>query len=101
MRHAIQNRVYNPVLDEAEERESFMEAMESFWGRRHQDLRNGGYQYWNEFYLSGPRGFAKRSTNRRIRQQYREMIANNDPEDIMAHQGSEYQKEFDYAWTIW
>ena len=66
--------------------------------------RNGGFEYWQNSYLSGKRKFAKRSTNRVIRSRYRDMLRNADEEqleDMRGLRGSDYEKEFDYAWTIW
>lgn len=66
--------------------------------------RNGGYRYWQTFYITGPRRFAKVSTNRAIRAMYRDMLNTIDPEDmddVQALNGADYEKMFDYAWTIW
>ena len=82
-----------------EEREAELEE-DSWWIRKHPP-RNNGFEYWQLCYLSGPRGFAKRCTNRKIRNRYREMIAHMDPEDVPAYQRSDYEKEFDYHHTIW
>lgn len=74
----------------------------AWWKKRHQ--RNKGYLYWQQWYLSGRRKIAKQGTNRRIRSKYRERLAARDEEaieDINAMRNSEYQKEFEYAWTIW
>ena len=73
-----------------------------WWYRRHPYMkRNGGFTYWQQCYLSGPRTYAKRQTNRRIRNRYRGMIANMDPENIPAYRGSDHEKEYDYNWTVW
>lgn len=63
--------------------------------------RNNGWEYWKNFYLSGRRQYAKKYTDKRIRQKYRQMIHHFDPEDVTAPQGSDYEKEFDYNWIIW
>lgn len=76
------------------------EYADTWWRRKHPP-RNGGYEYWGECYLSGRRKFAKKFSDKRIRQKYRQMIRNLDPEDVTAPRGSDYEKEFDYAWTIW
>ena len=62
---------------------------------------NKGYKYWQTYYLSGPRALAKQSTNRKIRTKYRLMIKRGDYEDIKAPAGADYEKEFDYNWTVW
>lgn len=96
-RHAIHSGTYDPELDKEKERSWYEENIDSKWA----DRRNNGYQYWDEFYLSGRKTFAKRSTNRRIRSMYREKIATENHAEINAHQGADYQKEFDYAWEVW
>lgn len=68
------------------------------------NARNGGYQYWQSYYLTGPRQYAKFCTNRAIRAMYRDLlrsICEEDLDDIQAFQGSDYEKAFDYDWTIW
>lgn len=68
------------------------------------NARNGGYEYWQAYYLTGPRRYAKFCTNRVIRAMYRDMLRSIDPDDpgdIPAFRGSEYEKIFDYDWTIW
>ena len=73
---------------------------DTYWNRRHPP-RNGGWEYWRIYYLTGPRQYAKKCTDRRIRQKYRQMIHHMDPEDVTALRGSDYEKEFDYNWEIW
>jgi hypothetical protein len=51
--------------------------------------------------LSGSRKYAKCCTNRRIRNMYRTRIKSMSPEDIVAPRNSDYEKEFDYLWTIY
>lgn len=66
--------------------------------------RNGGYEYWKAYYLSGERKYAKLCTNRVIRAYYRDQIRKLDQEameDIAALRGADYEKMFDYVWTIW
>ena len=63
--------------------------------------RNGGWDYWTEWYMSGRRQYAKKYGDKRIRQKYRQMIKKMDPEDVTAPRGSDYEKEFDYNWIIW
>lgn len=78
---------------------------EDFWWRDHH--RNGGYEYWQQFSRSGARAFAKDATNSVIRARYRELLNDLDMEDpetleeIQALTGSDYEKMFDYWWTIW
>lgn len=72
-----------------------------WWAKHHP--RNGGYEYWNQFYLSGPRRYAKDCTNSVIRARYRDMlrvIDEEDMEDIQALTGSDYEKMFDFWWTL-
>ena len=81
--------------------------MENEYREKYGDLpnsRNGGYEYWQHCYLSGCRQFAKNSTNRAIRAMYRDMLNtfNEDSlEDVQALKGSDYEKVFDYFWTIY
>jgi len=100
-RHAVLWQRYDPAADEAKSCADYVELMSSYPHARHVDPRNGGYTYWETFYLSGPRKFAKRCTNRKIRGTFRELIANADPEDVPTLRGSDYEKLFDYFWTIY
>ena len=50
---------------------------------------------------TGRRQYAKKYSDRRIRQKYRQLIHNLDPEDVTAPRGADYEKEYDYNWTIW
>jgi len=79
---------------EAEERE------DSWWFRKHPP-RNNGWEYWKSFYLSGCRQYAKKYSDKRIRQKYRQMIKKFDHDDVTAPRGADYEKEFDYNWTVW
>lgn len=68
------------------------------------NARNGGYEYWQSYYLTGPRQYAKKCTNRLIRARYRDLLRTIEEEaldDIQALCGSDYEKMFDYDWTIW
>lgn len=68
------------------------------------NARNGGYEYWQNYYLTGPRQYAKDCTNRVIRAFYRDLINSLDAdslEDVQALTGSDYEKMYDYNWTIW
>jgi hypothetical protein len=65
---------------------------------------NNGYEYWQTMYLSGPRQYAKWCTNRAIRAYYRDQIRKLDEEmldDLQGLQGADYEKMFDYLWTVW
>ena len=73
---------------------------DTLWNRKH-PKRNGGFEYWNDYYLSGRRKFAKKCSDGRIRQRFRSMLANMDPDEIPAYKGADHEKEFDYNWTIW
>ena len=72
----------------------------SVWRKKHPP-RNKGWEYWRVYYLTGPRQYAKKYTDKRIRQKYRQMLSRMDHEDIVALNGSDYEKEFDYSYTIW
>ena len=98
-RHAVRYNHYDAGLDEREERRKFIEDLEN--GYNWNDPRNGGYHYWEEFYLTGPRAYAKSCTNRKIRAKYRDMINREDPEHIMGLKGSQYEKEYDFRWTLY
>ena len=76
------------------------EYADTWWGKKHPP-RNEGYEYWDEFFYSGMRQYAKKFSDKRIRQKYRQMIKKMDPEDVTAPRGADYEKEFDYWWTIW
>lgn len=90
--HARQNGRFDPRLD-----------AEYWCGEisKYNDSRNYGYHYWDRCYLSGPRQYAKYCTNRRIRNHYRMLVANDRLSEIIALRGSDYEKEFDYMWTVW
>ena len=77
------------------------EAHEDWWWLKKHPPRNDGWEYWRTYYLSGPRQFAKKYTDKRIRQKYRQQIKKADHEDVMAPRGADYEKEFDYFYTIW
>ena len=71
------------------------------WYYKRHPKRNHGWEYWKVYYLTGRRQFAKKYSDKRIRQRYRQKIRKMDPEDVTAPRGSDYEKEFDYNWTIW
>lgn len=100
-RHADKFGVFNSNIDRDKQQTDYFETLESNPNSKYIDHRNNGYTYWNQFYLSGRRGFAKRETNRRIRRKYRELIANEHPDNIPTPKGADYEKEFDYPWTVW
>lgn len=77
------------------------EAQEDNWWIRKHPPKNNGWEYWRIYYLSGRRGYAKKYSDKRIRQKYRQMIRHLDLEDVTALRGSDYEKEYDYNWTIW
>lgn len=81
------------LIDEAEN-------ADDWWSRKHPP-RNRGWEYWKTYYLSGRRQMAKKYTDKCIRQKYRQMIHHYDPEDVTAPRGADYEKEYDYFWTIW
>jgi hypothetical protein len=74
----------------------------SYWYRKHPP-RNGGYEYWKLWYLSNDRRHCKRTTDRKIRSMYKQIIHRRDldPEDVEALRGSDYEKIFDYWWEIY
>lgn len=85
------------------------EERREYWDRI-SDPRNGGWQYWQQYDMSGPKGYARRSTNRRIRSQFRNELSTpgiggldeicDGFEDIPAMRHADYQKCFDYWWII-
>lgn len=60
-------------------------------------------QYWRHAYISGPRKYAKEETNSKVRAYWRNELAHcEDWEDFDSNmQNTDYQKHFDYAWTIY
>ena len=68
------------------------------------DARNGGYEYWQAYYLTGPRQYAKEATNSVIRAMFRDILRNmteDDMDEIPVFRGSDYEKAYDYMWTVW
>ena len=86
---------------------SNQKLMETEYREKYGDMknaRNGGYEYWQSYYLTGPRRYAKEATNSVIRAMYRALLNVTDPdalEEVQAFTGSDYEKVFDYDWTIW
>ena len=72
-----------------------LRLMEDYYRQR------GEFKYWQYCDISGRRKFAKQQTNRSIRAKYRDQIANEDPDEIVALNGNDYRKEWDYDWEIW
>ena len=73
------------------------------WGDT-RNARNGGYQYWQAYYLTGPRQYAKEATNSVIRAMFRGLLRNlseDDMDEVPLFKGSDYEKTYDYYWTIW
>lgn len=95
--HAVRFGRYSVKYDEQHERY----WNDQFSGTKWYDDRNDGYQYWQRFYLSGSRKYAKDCTNSVIRSKYRALISNGELDEIIAPRGSDYEKEFDYLWTIY
>ena len=60
-------------------------------------------QYWRHAYISGPRKYAKEATNSKIRAYWRDEFAHCDNwEDFDTNmQNANYQKYFDYNWTVY
>jgi len=78
-----------------------LEAQEDcYWNRKHPP-RNNGWEYWKLYDMTGMRQYAKKFSDKRIRQKYRIMIRKMDPEDAFVPQGADYEKEYDYEYTIW
>lgn len=74
---------------------------------RPQGDRNNGYTYWEMWpNISGRKGFAKRMTNRVIRQHYRELFSGLNPDgdalgEIQAMRNADYEKIYDYWWEVY
>lgn len=77
------------------------DACEDNWYNRRHPPRNNGWEYWKIWYISGARQYAKKYSDKRIRQKYRQMIRKYDPDDVTAPKGADYEKEYDYNWTVW
>ena len=58
-------------------------------------------RYWDTFYISGRRGYARYCSRRKIRADFRQQVAHGDYENMYAPHGGQYKKFFDYAWTVW
>lgn len=102
-KHAVRYSVYDVGADERKARDEYWQSCLTAGRvyRRRLDHRNGGYKYWEDFSLSGPRAYAKYCTNRRIRSKYRNLASRADQDHIQAMRGSQYEKEYDYAYTVW
>ena len=86
------------LLRDKLEREA--EDEDNWWIIKHPP-RNHGWEYWQMWDMTGMRQYAKKFSDKRIRQKYRIMLIKDDPEDIVAPRGADYEKEYDYTWTIW
>lgn len=87
------------ILRDRLEREA--QSEEYAWWRKKHPPRNNGWEYWRTYYMTGMRQYAKKYSDKKIRQKYRRMIRRLDPEDVTAPKGADYEKEYDYNWTIW
>lgn len=58
-------------------------------------------RYWQRVYVTGCRRLAKDQTNKKIRRRFRDNLRKGDYDNIPACRGADYQKYFDYMWTIW
>ena len=76
--------------------ESNLECLDGTLSRKWYEPRNNGYTYWDTMSRSGSKKFAKQQTNRRIRAKYKVLC-----DESVALRNADYQKEFDYAWTVW
>lgn len=96
------NRSYSNVkLLEDTDREETARG-DNWWIIKHgHRARNGGFTYWDNFYISGRRGNAKKCSDKRIRSHFREMLAHMDPDEIPAYRGKDHEKEYDYKWEVW
>ena len=72
------------------------------WGA---NMTPNAYQYWSHCWLSGPKQYAKKSTARAIRNYWRNEINSFNGEDWddfdAGMNNNDYQKLFDYAWTVY
>lgn len=93
------NQIYYGKYTVNEVRDRQKEQNEELFGTysyKWYERRNEGYTYWDVLSRSGNKKFAKQQTNRKIRMKYRVLS-----DESVALRNSEYQKEFDYAWTVW
>ena len=69
------------------------------------NMTPNAYQYWSHYYITGPRQYAKKSTSRAVRNYWRNEINcfdGDDWDDFEAGMNNnDYQKLFDYAWTVY
>ena len=72
------------------------------WGA---NMTPNAYQYWAHCWLSDPKQYAKKSTARAIRNYWRNEINSFNGEDWddfdAGMNNNDYQKHFDYAWTVY
>ena len=95
------NQTWNGRRTIHELEDYYRARIEDPWCRRWYTDRNNGFAYWQKCYLSGCRKLAKDATNRKIRAMYRGMMANMDPDDVPALMQADYEKVFDYQYTLW
>ncbi len=87
-------------------RQRYQDDNDWWWWQKHHP-RNGGYEYWQQFARSGRRRYAKEMTNGVIRSRYRDILRDIDMDDedaldeIQTLTGSDYEKMFDFWWTLW
>lgn len=58
-------------------------------------------KYWQKINVSNARGFAKRQTNRKVRTMFRALIHQMKYDEVPFCGCADYQKYFDYQWTVW
>ena len=69
--------------------------------RRMSDGRNRGYTYWQSFDYSAMRKWVHQRNEGILRRRFRDRLASQDHEDIVAPKGSEYRKESEFLWEIY
>lgn len=84
---------------EMSERRSAEEYADSYWLRKHPP-RNGGYEYWARCSHNRRRAQYKRMASKQVRRAFKEALANEDYEDIMAANNSVYRKIYDLWWEL-
>ena len=97
-----QGNYTNVKLLEDKERAEAADESNLLWAKNYSHrVRNGGFTYWDKFYISGRRGYAKKCSDKKIRAHFREMLAHKDPDEIPIYRGKDHEKEFDYNWEVW
>lgn len=100
------NRYANKMKHKKEMKKSFLKSPYKFHHISWDDYvaHAGEYDrldYWKTCYLSGVRAYASFRTNRKLRAEFRQALANEDFDALYAPQYGNYKKHFDYWWTIW